>query len=109
MSGDPMLRSACGSATNGREGDEKMMQQADRAVTPAGRIPVAHPIRPGVWRDLARLAAESFTIGLVVSVVLAVCVLMIAGSSRNVEREAARPSVGSFTQSAPIGEDHRGR
>ena len=87
-----------------------MMQQADRAVTPgAGRIPVANPIRPGVWRDLARLAAESFTIGLVVSVVLAVCVLMIAGSSRNVDREAARPSVGSFTQSAPIGEDRRGR
>src|SRR4051794_31160311 len=94
-----------------REGDEKMMQQADRAVTAgAGPSPVANPMRPGVWRVFARLAAESFTIGLVVSVLLAICVLMIAGSSRNADREAARPGVASLgTQSVPMGEDRRGR
>jgi len=74
------------------------------------RPAVTHPLRSGVWRDFARLAAEGFTIGLLVSVLLAACVLMIAGSSRSPDREPSPGAHAPWSSSAvPNGEDRRGR
>jgi hypothetical protein len=82
----------------------------DGAGAGPGRPAAAHPLRPGVWRDFARLAAEGFTIGLLVSVLLATCVLMIAGSSRTPDREPTAGAHAPWTSNAvPNGEDRRGR
>ena len=96
-----------------------MTQQAEGAATVNGaavgsagarRSAVTNPLRPGVWRDFARLAAEGFTIGLLVSVLLALCVLMIAGSSRSPEREPTAGARAAWSAVAvPNGEDRRGR
>src|SRR4051794_24488843 len=105
------------------KGSEQNMTQQGKGVAGAATVDGAvvgagpgrpgtatHPLRPGVWRDFARLAAEGFTIGLLVSVVLAACVLMIAGSSKSPDREPTPGARASWSSGAvPNGEDRRGR
>ncbi len=44
-----------------------------------------HPLRSGVYRDLARLAAEALAVGLIVSLVLALAIFIVATQAQAAE------------------------
>lgn len=69
----------------------------------ARESPILQPISRGIWRDLARLAADALGVGLAISLALALAVFIVATQAQAASGDVAARPGGGLRLAAPDG------